>query len=40
MNHSEIVSFLWGVADLIPGSVRLAPGSAREYIRTRFGPGG
>ena len=23
-----------------PGSVRLAPDSAREYIRTRFSPGG
>ncbi len=72
MNHSEIVSFLWGVADLIrdtfkrgknqrspepvflkwkgveeqpegdfyvrsgPGSVKLSPESAQEYIRTRF----
>lgn len=47
MNHSEIVSFLWGVADLIrdtfkrgkyqgPGTVKLPPESASAYVHTRF----
>jgi hypothetical protein len=46
LTHSEIVSFLRGVAEgdfyvrSGPGRVRLAPNSAREYISTRFSLGG
>jgi len=34
MNHGEIVSFIWGVADLIRDTFKR--GSTKEYIRTRF----